>query len=93
MVSSDYLHAPFLGAADYLEALRLLEPKSPPPPAPRRPPPRLSARDQALRGQETAVVAAMWTDRGFADASVTCGFRWASRVRTRASLSSASALG
>ncbi len=66
MVSSDYLHAPFLDPADYLRALRLLKPK-PPPPAPRRPAPRLSAPDQALRSQEAAVVAATWTDRGFAD--------------------------
>jgi hypothetical protein len=66
MVSSDYLHAPFLDPAVYLEALRLLEPK-PQPRALRMPTGRLSAREEALRGQETAVVHAAWTERGFTD--------------------------
>jgi hypothetical protein len=65
-VSSDYLHAPFLDPAHYDEALRLLQPK-PQPRALRMPAPRLSAREQALRGQETAVVQAAWTERGFTD--------------------------
>lgn len=65
-MSSDYLHAPFLDPAVYLEALRLLEPK-PQPRAMRMPAPRLSAREQALRGQEAAVVQAAWTERGFTD--------------------------
>ncbi len=66
MVSSDYLHAPFLDPAVYLEALRLLEPK-PQPRALRVPAPRLSARQQELRWQEAAVVQAAWTERGFTD--------------------------
>jgi hypothetical protein len=66
MVSSDYLHVPFLDPAVYLEALRLLEPK-PQPRAVRMPTRPLSAREEALRGQETAVVHAAWTERGFTD--------------------------
>jgi hypothetical protein len=66
MLSSDYLHAPFLDPAVYLEALRLLEPK-PQPRALRMPARRLSAREEALRGQETAVAHAAWTERGFND--------------------------
>lgn len=65
-MSTDYLHAPFLDPALYLEALRLLEPK-PQPRVPRMPTRRLSAREETLREQETAVVHAAWTDRGFTD--------------------------
>ncbi len=65
-MSSEYLHAPFLDPAIYLEALRLLQPK-PQPRALRVPAPQLSGREQKLLRQESAVAEAAWTERGFTD--------------------------